>query len=280
MGAGMNRPRWPSWSLLLAAGCATSLSSFQPAHVLPKGHVSFEAGLDASAPTGAITRTIDTAKVLAKSDMLTEDDKRTIFAAGFNLALSPPSVVEHVGLTYAVAQDWEVGLRYAGHAWRVGVRRQLLTQGQSSGWDLTVGLGLQRFAFELPLADYIPIVRLDDFERWNVDVPLVFGRRGDFYRLWGGPRLVFSRYGADLALRAPGAAGTVASEDLASVDGQGTYLGLQIGAALGYRMLFLGFELTVVRLLGSARMQAFGKRADVDTATWLIYPGLALLAEW
>ncbi len=281
MGAGMNHPRWLCSLLLLTAGCASSLSSFQPAHVLPRGHVSAEAGLDVSASTGIVTRTIDTARALARAQMLNEDEKRIVFAAGFNLALNPPSVVEHVGLTYAVADGWEVGLRYAGHAWRVGGRRQLLTQGlDGSGWDLTVGLGVQRFTFEVPLADTIPIVRLDDFERWNIDVPLVFGRRGDFYRIWGGPRLVYSRYDAELALRAPGSAGAVASEDLASVDGQGAYIGLQAGGAIGYKRVFFGLELTVVRMLGGARLLAFGTRAETDTDTWVIYPGVALMVEW
>jgi hypothetical protein len=264
--------------LLLGSGCATSLSSFQPAHVLPPGHVSVEAGLDGAIPTGALTRTIDAAKTLARADMLSEEDKRTIFAAGFNLALSPPSVVEHVGLTYAPGQNWEVGLRYAGGAWRVGGRRQLLNQAQH-GWDLTVGLGLQRIGFSLPIDEVIPVVDLEEFSRWNLDVPLVIGRQSDFYRIWGGPRLVFTDYGAQLVLRAPGSAGAVASEDVASVEGQGAYIGLQGGAAFGYRWIFLAFELTVVRFVGSARLQAFGAGNDIDTGTWLIYPGIAVQGQ-
>ena len=243
--------------------------------------MSLEAGLDASLPSGALSRTIDAAKALANADMLTEAEKRTVFGAGFNLALSPPSVVEHVGLTYAPWTGWEIGLRYAAQAWRVGARRQLLSQAQDgTGWDVTIGLGIQRFGFALPIDEVIPIVRLENFSRYNFDLPLVAGRRGDFYRIWGGPRLVLSRYGAELALRAPEQAGSVANEELASVEGQGAYIGLQGGAALGYKMLFLAFELTVVRLLGSARLQAFGTDSDIDTGTWLIYPGLALLGEW
>jgi hypothetical protein len=275
-----SRPLW-GLGLLLACGCATSLSSFQPAHVLPAGHVSLAAGLDGSIPTGAVTRTIDTARALANANMLSEQDKRTIFAGGFNLALSPPSVVEHIGLTYSPADRWEVGLRYASHAWRIGGRRQLLQQAlDGTGWDVTVGLGLQRFSFSLPIDEVIPIVRLEEFTRWNLDIPLVAGRRGDFYRIWGGPRLVFSDYGAELVLRAPGSAGSVANEDIASVEGRGTYLGLQGGAALGYRVLFLAFELTVVRFLGAARLSAFGSNADIETGTWVVYPGVAILGEW
>ncbi len=279
---------------LLATGCATSLSSFQPAHVLPPGGVSLEIGLDGSIPTGAVTRTIDTAKALASADMLSEEDKRTVFAAGFNLALSPPSVVEHVGVTYAPGANWEVGLRYAASAWRIGVRRQLLRQHRpddaatdagpdpipTAGWDVTIGLGIQRSGFSLPIGDILPIVRLDEFARWNIDIPLVAGRQGDFYRIWGGPRLVYSHYGASLALSAPGAGGAVASEDLARVSGQGAIFGLQGGAAIGYKVLFLAFELTVVRFLGTARLDAFGAGRDIDTGTWILYPGVALLGQW
>ena len=155
-------PRVASCSSRSSAGCATSLSSFQPAHVVPDGHVGAEVGLDVSIPTGAVTRTIDTAKALASSEgMLSDKDKRTVFAAGFNLALSPPSLVQHVGLTYAPGQRWELGLRYAARAWRLGARRQLSARRQS-GWDLTIGLGLQRFGFALPIDEVIPIVDLEE----------------------------------------------------------------------------------------------------------------------
>ena len=53
---------------LLASGCATSLSGFQPAHVAPKGHVTAEAGFDVSVPTGTITKAIDAGKTLANYD--------------------------------------------------------------------------------------------------------------------------------------------------------------------------------------------------------------------
>jgi hypothetical protein len=243
--------------------------------------VSFEAGVDVSVPTGIVTRTIDTGRALATTDSLTEEEKRTVLAAGFNLAMSPPSLVEHVGLTYAPGTGWEVGLRYTAHAGRLGARRQLRSQAHDgTGWDLTVGLGIQRFSFGVPFAGLIPLVQVNDFTRYNFDVPLIAGRRGDFYRVWGGPRLLWSRYRAELALRAPGQPGDMVNEDLASVEGQGAYIGLQGGTALGYKMVFLAFELTVVRFLGSARMHAFGSGTDIDTGTWLIYPGIALLSEW
>ena len=268
--------------LLLAAGCATSLSSFQPAHVLPAGHVSLAAGFDGSIPTGAVTRTIDTAKALSHANMLSEQDKRTIFAAGFNLALSPPSVVEHIGLTYSPADA--LGGRPALRLPRLADRgpapapatRHSTARAGTSRWGSVCSASASRCRSTRSSRSS----RLEDFTRWNIDIPLVAGRRGDFYRIWGGPRLVFSDYGAELVLRAPGSAGSVANEDIASVEGQGTYLGVQGGAALGYRVLFLAFELTVVRFLGSARLSAFGSGADIETGTWVVYPGVAILGEW
>jgi hypothetical protein len=268
--------------LVLLAGCAPSLSSFQPAHVAPKGHVTAELGSDLSLPTGTLASTYDAAKTLAsagKSRMLTEDEKIQLFIAGTNLALSPPALVNHLAINYVPADRWEVGGRYSSRAFRLGGRRQLLVQEQS-GYDLSVGLGVQRWSFGFPIGDIIDIVRLEDFTRWSLDLPVVAGFRTDFYRVWGGPRLAISSYSSELVIRAPGQAGAAASEDLARVEGSAMFVGAQAGAALGYRMLFVAVELTVVRMIGSARLDVFGRRVEADTGTFILYPGLALLGEF
>jgi hypothetical protein len=267
--------------VVLATGCATSLSSFQPAHVPPKGHLSAEIGTDVSVPTGTITRTIDAAKTLAEvaqSRTLTEDEKLQVFAAGANLALNPPALVEHVGGAYAFADGWEVGLRYASSSLRLAGRTRLMRQEQD-GWDASVGLGIQRFSYSFPIDNVVDIIRLEGFTRWNVDIPVAVGKSGDFYRVWGGPRVVLSSYSSELVIEAPGQAGQVASEDVASVRGRGAYLGVQGGAALGYKVLFVAFELTVVRMVGTAQVDVFGRRTDADTGTWVIYPGVAVMGE-
>src|SRR5687767_7617529 len=118
-------------ALLLAAGCAPTLSSFQPAHVAPKGSVTAEVGTDIAVPTGSIVRAYDAAKTLvsaSRSRTLTEDEKIQLFSAGTNLALSPPGPVNHIGVTYTPAERWEVGGRYSSQALRLGGRRQLLVQ--------------------------------------------------------------------------------------------------------------------------------------------------------
>jgi hypothetical protein len=67
---------------------------------------------------------------------------------------------------------------------------------------------------------------------------------------------------------------------VAEAAGRGAYLGAQGGAAVGYRWLFVAMELTVVRLVGNAHIDVFGRRTDADTGTWIIYPGIAVLGEF
>jgi len=268
--------------LCLTAGCAPSLSSFEPAHVPAKGHVQAEAGIDLSVPTGTLARTIDAAKTLARAAetrTLTEDEKIQLLAAGFNIALNPPGVVQHIGASYVPATGWQVGLRYAAGAWRLGGRRQLLLEDRA-GFDATLAVGIQRYAFGFPVSDIVDVVSIDGFTRWDGDVSMVFGKKSPFHRIWGGPRLVVSRFDSRVAVRAPGQAGAVASKDVASVSGSGNTVVLQGGVAVGYELLFVGFELSVARLFGSATMDVFGRRVDTETDTWVIYPGVAILGEF
>jgi hypothetical protein len=269
--------------LLAATGCATSLSGFQPAHVAPKGHLTAEFGWDVSVPVGTIVRAIDAGKNLvdaANNRSLNDAERRQLIEAGANVLLNPPAVVTHAGLTYVPFTAWELGVRWSPGAWRGGVRHQLLEQGRH-GVDFTAGLALSRFTAEFGLGDTLEkVLHVDDFTRWNLDVPLVVGKHGDWYRLWGGPRLLFSRFDTALSLHLPQTPSSPAEVVAASVEGSATYVGAQGGFALGYRYLFVGFELTLVQLISGAHLELAGQRQDVDLGGLIIYPGIALMGEF
>ena len=48
---------------------------------------------------------------------------------------------------------------------------------------------------------------------------------------------------------------------LASFSGEGFYVGGQAGAVLGYKKLFFGVDLTMVELVSTGRLDAFGEEA-------------------
>jgi hypothetical protein len=281
------RHAWPAplaLSLALAAsGCATSLSGFQPAHVAPKGHATAEMGMDLSIPTGTISRAIKAGQTLAaaaRTRSLTTEERRQLIEAGANATLAPLWVVMHVGGTFVPVSRLELGVRWASGAFRGGARYQLLDHARD-GLDLSAGVGVSRFAYDVPSIDAIEqVLKVDDFVRWSVDFPILVGKHSEWYRLWGGPRIMLSRFSSAMRLELPANPVSPAETVLASVDGNAAFVGAQGGVAIGYRYLFLAFELNVVRLFSDARLQAATLDQDVDLSGWVIYPGVALMGEF
>jgi hypothetical protein len=271
--------------LSLALGCSPALTSFTPAHVPKKGHVQAEAGFDVFIPTGTLGEAIEAAEALsavAEDRELTEEEEREVFEGAGALTLNPPSATLHIGIGYSPLENFVVEGRYTIGAWRLGARYQLLHRAEH-GVDLSTGLGFGRYVFEFPVSSSIPIIELEDFTRYQLDLPIQLGVSGDWYRVWGGPRLLATFYSTRLALEyptIPGAGGNQPENVLAALDGTGYYAGGQAGFALGYKKIFLGFELTVAQFWTSATLDAFGRHLEVDLSSLVIAPGIALMGEF
>jgi hypothetical protein len=260
--------------------CAPALSTFQPAHVAPQGHFLAEGGFEVGIPTGAIVTGVDTAKTLGQrasnGEMLTDAQKLQILDAGVNLAVNSPSVGPHLGVAYTIVDRVEANVRFAGQAFRFGGRYQVLKR-DAGPFDMTVGLGVSRFSYEFPLSDTIPVLKLDNFSRWQVDVPMLIGTSNDFMRVWCGPKLLLTWFETQLELDIPQQAVAVAR-----FDGMATYLGGQAGVALGYRKVFVAFELTIAESFGTARTTVAGftpPSHDTKIETLVVYPSIGLMLE-
>jgi hypothetical protein len=268
--------------LLPDAGCAPALSSFTPAHVAPRKHVQAEVGLDVSIPTGTIGEVVDAGEALADNAddrELSDEEQEQLFRAGAALALNPPSATPHFGVAYTVLDHFEIGGRYSIGALRLAARYQLLEQAPD-GIDLTVGLGGARYVYEFPISDQIPFVHLEDFTRWQLDFPVLVGKHGSWYRIWAGPRALVTFYGTELTFEQPEIPGVTGEKTVAaSIDGVATYLGAQVGAAIGYKYVFFGFELTCAKFWTSANLKLPGREREVDLESLIIYPGFALMLE-
>jgi hypothetical protein len=276
----IERSRVGSLALVVGlAGCAPSLSTFQPAHVAPKGHVAAEVGLEGGLPLGAFSDVVDAGKTLAaagKNRTLTSDEKWQIFDAGVNLALTLPSIGPHVAVAYTPVDRFEVAVRYAGSAWRGGARYQLLDH-TTGPFDFTVGLGVARFAYEFPISDQIPGLKLDDFSRWQVDVPILVGTSRDWFRVWAGPKILLTTFETQLTLSLPNNDVT-----LAHFDGRAGAFGGQAGFAIGYRRLFFAVELTLAEVFGTAHLTAVGldpPTHDTNVSSFTIFPAIGLMGE-
>jgi len=268
--------------LPLLTACAPSLSTFQTAAVPPTGHFSAAAGWEGSLPLGTLydvfTTGSDALERAEKGQALTTEEKWQAFDTGMELLLSPPAFGYHLSFAYVPWRRLEVSLRYASSAFRLGTRYQLVDRA-TGPFDLSLGLGVSRFTYEIPFADYVPILKLDDFTRWQLDVPLLIGMQNRWFRTWVGPRFLATFFDAAMRLDLQ-----VEEPVLASMSGSAYYVGGQAGIGFGYRWVFLAFELTITEMIGSARFEAplltDSPTRDTELSGLVIYPTLGLMGEW
>ena len=266
--------------IALASACAPSLATLQPAQVAPRGHATAAVGFEVGIPVGTLPALITVGRDLAREGQaggaLTDAQKWQVFDAGINLLLEGATVGADIALTYTPLDRFEIGLRYAGGAWRVGSRYQLLDH-LSAPFDLTVGVGLSRFAYQLPLSDEIPGLSLDDFSRWQLDIPILLGISRDWFRVWAGPKLLLTSFSTQLTLRLPN------DPVVARFEGDASFVGAQGGFALGYRKLFVAFELTLAEGFGSAYLTAPALSPpthDSSLSSFIVFPAVGLLGEF
>jgi len=256
----------------------------QPAHVAPKGHMQVTTAFEVGIPTGTIGRIIDSGRTLSDiaqaNGSVTPDQERQLFDSGVTVAVSPPAVGYHFAAYYVPLDRLEVGLRYAGGGFRAGARYQFLRH-ETDPLDLTLGAGIARSTYEIPLASYIPILEIEDFTRYTIDVPLQIGTSRSYYRVWGGPKFLYSHYSTAIRLSLP------SSPDLATFEGSTIYYGGQVGFAVGYKYVFVAFELTLAGLSGTAEVQTAPDprngemlARNVDINGFIIYPAFGLIGEF
>jgi hypothetical protein len=277
---GARRGVWIAW--LLFAGCAPSLSTFQTAAVPPTGHFSAAIAWEASLAPGALYDAYSAGKdVLERAESgqaLSTEEKWRAFDAGMALLLSPPSFGYHLSFAYVPWKRLEVSGRYTGSAFRLGSRYQLVDRA-TGPFDMSLGVGVSRFTYKIPFADYLPLFKLDDFTRWQLDVPLLIGMQNRWFRTWAGPRFLATFFDAAMRLDLQ-----VEEPVLASMSGSACYVGGQAGIGFGYRWVFLAFELTITEMIGSARFEApvltDSPRRDVEMSGLVLYPTFGLMGEW
>lgn len=257
---------------LLAAGCATTISTMQPADTLPPGGWHVGGGLNVNVPATGVVRALDAAISLEEklrddpSYEPTEAEERRYLDAALGLALNPPGVTQEVMVRYGLLDRVDAGLRWSTTGIHVDGKLQFLRGG---GWDGSIAVGYVHHLFDGIVFDALELLRIDDFSRKDVEVPVIFGRRlGSWGTLWGGPKLVLGWYHLDAALAEAEVAG--------STDGTLRYLGGFAGFGAGYRA-FRGFvELTVMHL--SARPVVLGQKVDLGGV--VVMPSVGVMVRW
>jgi hypothetical protein len=268
--------------------CASSLASMQPATVVPHLHVQAVAALDLSLPEGSVQQIVNQANDISRRAQrggapLSDADRNRLVESALSLFLSAPSIGPDLQLGIGLFDRLELDARYALGSWRGGLRLQLLGSPGNSGFAATIGAGVSRFVFDFQLPDPIQqVVSIDDFTRYEVDVPLLLGWSSNFAHLWFGPKLIWSSLDAGIGVCTDfNTMQNCTHRAQAQLSANAFFAGAQVGLALGYRLLWVAAELTVAQMWS----RADGRIADGPTLAsqrfeplnTIIYPSVGLL---
>lgn len=277
----------------LLAGCAPALSTLQPATIAPKKSVHAAAGYGVSVPVAGTVRSVSQAKKAADraqdgEEMSTKDQEEVIKTA-LGATLNPPSFGSEYQLGYGFADRWQADVRYALSAWRLGVRYQAIVPEPPGGRPLaaSVGLGVSRYTFSFGVPKYLkPVADVEDFERWDVDVPVLFGVSHDVFHLWGGPKVIGSYVDArvEVCTRFDTTDRECAERAEAGLNGYAVYVAGQGGAAIGYKHAWLALELTTavvnVDIGGRVAYQDTREKRRYNFYDVIVYPTLGLIIRY
>lgn len=260
-------------TLLLMSGCATTLSTMQPADTLPAGGWHAGAGMNAIVPVTRVADALDAASQLEDrvaadpNHEPTDEERRDYLDAALGLALGAPGVTYDLMLRHGFADRFDAGIRWTTTGLHVDGKLQFLRH--PSGWNGSISVGYVHHFFDGLLFDVLELIEIDDFSRWDIEVPVLFGRSiGDWGTVWGGPKYVFARYSLDAAIMDAGG--------VESSDGSIHYIGGFAGFAAGYRWVRVFTELTVMNMF--AEPVILGEPTDIGGV--IVVPSAGLMVRW
>lgn len=283
---------------LVSSGCATTLSSLQTARPVERGRVQAHMGFGVYAPVGQV---IDAIALGAEEQQKLRDaaaagepyeiDGPTasrLTSAAIALGAFPPAASYELAIrTGILERDWDVGFRYSVNAVRLDTKYRLVhlespggrqpTQGDR--FDLAVGLGAGRYLFSGPLFDALEFLKIDDFSRTDLEVPVYVSYEfGEIFKAYAVPKYVFARTSFDARLANFSQEVSVETGlDLTLPDRvDAHFFGSTLGLALGYRYVHLYLELTGGYTHCAPTL--FGEARQLGGVT--LYPALGLVANF
>lgn len=226
-------------------------------------------------PASRVVEAVDTSSDLASRYATdpnyrpSEDEQRRALRAAVGLGLSSPGVNQDFMLRVGVFDRFDAGLRWSGLAAHVDGKYMFL--GDANSFQGAISLGVSRALYSGFVFDALDALKIGDYSRWNVELPILFGKRlatssGETLgHVWFGPKYVASVYSLDASLKNVGA--------VAESEGLIHHLGAFGGVALGYKYVFAFVELNVAYMF--AKPEILGERTDLGGI--VVVPAVGLM---
>lgn len=280
LGAGGNTfsMRMLTWVVLVAAsGCATNLSTMQTAKTLRPGQFRLAGGGGVYVPAGQAVTAIGTGVAIAKDGFhVNEERKDQLVTSAIALVAMPPTTAWEVSGRYGVVQNLDVGLRWSMNTLRADAKYRLIHlgdreeegAGHGRSFDVAVGLAGSKVFFANPVMGFLEKVKLADFSRWDVEVPVyVSADVNPYFGVYVAPKWVYSHtdFGLlfDESELLPGAVDT-------------HFLGSTVGVRAGVPKLSVYLEVTGGKTF--AKPTVLGRPRDLGGVT--LYPAIGLAGSF
>ncbi|MBM7116127.1 hypothetical protein [Archangium primigenium] len=288
-------------ALLLSTGCASTLSTLQTAKPLARGQVRVSGATGVFVPAGQLGslisqgisegRAIRDAVAGGKPYHLDEREAQRLLGVGVALAVAPPGPSNELMIRTGLlaSHGLDVGLRLSTTSLRFDAKARLAHGGDAEdddslpdyrrkSYDIALGAAVARHLFKSPVLDALEIVQINDFSRWDLEVPLYLSVDvGDVFKLYGAPKYIYSRTSLDSKLVDYSRGGQdVSGFDLglpARVSNH--FMGASVGVALGFRYVHLYAELTGG--YSHCRPVLFGQARDLGGVT--LYPAVGIALQ-
>ncbi|MFN7135524.1 MAG: hypothetical protein ACK4N5_25860, partial [Myxococcales bacterium] len=215
---------------------------------------------------------------------LTPEDQDALYLGAVSLALLPPYPVYELMLRTGVVEDVDVGLKIATTSVGVDARWRFFRGGDERAMHqhASIGLGASRYLFRNPLFDALELVRIDDFSRWDFEVPLLFSAEyGRIAMGYTGLKYIHTRFRLDQTLYALQGTATLLGAPVLtdSVATPMHFYGAVFGAGMGYQHVFLLVELNVGYVWLRPRLYSFVDDAvrPRNLGGLTVYPAIGLV---
>jgi hypothetical protein len=284
-------------ALLTATGCASTLSTMQTAKPLVRGQFQVSGAVGAFTPVGQLGTLLDEGIRQGKAIRdtvesgqpyhLEEAEAQRLLGVGLALAVAPPGVANELMIRTGLLESntLDLGLRLSTTSLRLDGKVRLAHGGdpedsslpdyQRKSYDLALGVAYSRHIFKSPVLDALEIVQIDEFSRWDLEVPLYLSMDlGDVFKLYAAPKYIYSRTSLDSKLVDVSQAGQdVTGFDL-SLPAEVTshFYGASVGIALGYKYVHVYAELTGGYT--DCRPVVFGQQREMGGVT--LYPSIGI----
>ncbi|WP_043391342.1 hypothetical protein [Archangium violaceum] len=287
----------PLLALLTATGCASTLSTMQTAKPLARGQFQVSGAVGVFAPVGQLGSLLDEGITQGKEIRdaidsgqpyhLEEAEAQRLLGVGMALAVAPPGPANELMIRTGLLESntLDLGLRLSTTSLRFDGKVRLAHGGdpddsllpdyQRKSYDLAIGVGYSRHVFKSPVLDALEIVKIDEFSRWDLEVPVYLSMDlGDIFKVYAAPKYIYSRTSLDSRLVNASQSGQdVTGFDLSlPSEVSSHFYGASVGFALGFRYVHLYAELTGGYT--DCRPVVFGQRRDLGGVT--LYPSIGI----